>query len=85
MLGELRTEVAKATKDSGVGLGAQDVCAEEQGAFTGEVSAAMLRDVDCGYAIVGHSERREYFNETDEGVKNVDLIVAAKEKDVMQI
>jgi len=46
-------------------LGAQDVSAHEQGAFTGEVSAAMLRDFAVRYAIVGHSERRHYHGETD--------------------
>jgi triosephosphate isomerase len=46
-------------------LGAQDVSAHEQGAFTGEVSAAMLRDFAVRYAIVGHSERRQYHGETD--------------------
>ncbi len=48
-----------------VGLGAQDVCAEAQGAHTGEVSAAMLRDVGCTYVIVGHSERRTHYGEPD--------------------
>jgi len=46
-------------------LGAQDVSAHEQGAYTGEVSAAMLQDFGCRYAIVGHSERRQYHGETD--------------------
>ena len=49
-------------------LGAQDVHSEPKGAFTGEVSARMLRALDCSYVIVGHSERREYFGETDETV-----------------
>jgi triosephosphate isomerase len=48
-----------------VELGAQDVCAESQGAFTGEVSAAMLKDVGCEYVIVGHSERRLINRESD--------------------
>ena len=52
-------------KDSPIVWGAQDVSAHEQGAFTGEVSAAMLRDFACRYAIVGHSERRQYHGETD--------------------
>lgn len=47
-------------------LGAQDVSEHEQGAFTGEVSAAMLQDVGCRYVIVGHSERRTLFGERDE-------------------
>ncbi len=46
-------------------LGAQDVSAQASGAFTGEVSAAMLKDFACRYAIVGHSERRQYHFETD--------------------
>lgn len=50
---------------SPIAWGAQDVSAHEQGAFTGELSAAMLRDFACRYAIVGHSERRQYHGETD--------------------
>ena len=46
--------------------GAQDVCADAQGAFTGEVSAAMLKDVGCEYVIVGHSERRLLYRESDQ-------------------
>lgn len=52
-------------KDKKLALGAQDVSAHEQGAYTGEVSAAMLQDFGCRYAIVGHSERRQYHGETD--------------------
>jgi triosephosphate isomerase len=51
-----------------IGLGAQDMHWEQQGAFTGEVSAPMLRDAGCDYVIIGHSERRQYFAETDETV-----------------
>jgi triosephosphate isomerase len=58
-------------KGSPIDWGSQDVSAHEQGAYTGEVSAAMLRDFGCRYAIVGHSERRQYHGETDE-------VVAAK-------
>ena len=50
---------------SGIELGAQDVSAHAQGAFTGETSAAMLKDVGCRFAIVGHSERRQHHGETD--------------------
>ncbi len=46
-------------------LGSQDVSAQSSGAFTGEVSAAMLQDLGCRFAIVGHSERRQYHHETD--------------------
>ena len=51
-----------------VQLGAQDVSAEAHGAFTGEVSAAMLRDIGCGHVIVGHSERRTLWQEDDHRV-----------------
>ncbi|MBU1852562.1 MAG: triose-phosphate isomerase [Candidatus Omnitrophica bacterium] len=54
--------------DSSIMLGAQDVYWEEDGAFTGEISLNMLRDVGCRYIIVGHSERRNIFGETDEDV-----------------
>jgi triosephosphate isomerase len=50
------------------GLGAQNVYFEEQGAFTGEVSPPMLQALKCGYVIVGHSERRQLFAETDDVV-----------------
>jgi triosephosphate isomerase len=51
-----------------VGLGAQNLYWEDKGAFTGEVSAPMLRDVGCTHVLVGHSERRRLFGETDEAV-----------------
>ncbi len=54
--------------DLAIALGAQDVHWEEQGAFTGEVSAAMLQKLNVSFVIVGHSERREFFGETDETV-----------------
>ncbi|BCB96882.1 triosephosphate isomerase [Dissulfurispira thermophila] len=53
-------------KDSNVQLCAQDVFYEEKGAYTGEVSPLMLTDIGCKYVIIGHSERRQYFHETDE-------------------
>jgi len=59
-------EVGRMLRDAPIGLGAQDVCAEGLGAFTGEISAAMLRDVGCEYVIVGHSERRLLYRESDQ-------------------
>jgi triosephosphate isomerase len=50
---------------SKIGLGAQDCALRQDGAFTGDVSATMLRDVGCSYVILGHSERREYHHEQD--------------------
>ncbi len=60
------SEAAVALANSGLSLGAQDVSAHEQGAYTGEVSAAMLAEFGCRYAIVGHSERRAYHGESDQ-------------------
>jgi triosephosphate isomerase len=60
--------VARLLEGSRVGLGGQDLYWEDRGAFTGEVSGPMLREAGCGYVLVGHSERRQLFGETDEGV-----------------
>jgi len=58
--------VGQALRSSGVALGAQDVYFEAKGAFTGEVSTSMLKDVGCTYCLCGHSERRHVIGETDE-------------------
>jgi triosephosphate isomerase len=55
-------------EDSNIAIGAQDIFWQEEGAFTGEVSAAMLKDAGCQYVIVGHSERRQFFGDTNETV-----------------
>lgn len=55
-------------KGSNVKLGAQNIHFEEKGAFTGEISSDMLKDLDVSYVILGHSERRTYFNEKDEDI-----------------
>jgi triosephosphate isomerase len=58
--------VVKAVSSSGVAVGAQDVYFESKGAFTGEISPAMLKDVGCTYVLCGHSERRHVLGESDE-------------------
>ncbi|MBR4439676.1 MAG: triose-phosphate isomerase, partial [Clostridia bacterium] len=60
--------VAEAIKGSDIRLGAQNVHFEASGAFTGEISASMLAEMGVEYVIVGHSERRQYFGETNETV-----------------
>ena len=60
--------VGEALKGSAIALGAQDMHWEREGAFTGEVSPVMLRDLGCTYVILGHSERRHVFGESDEAV-----------------
>jgi len=57
-----------AAKGSNIGIGAQNIAWAKEGAFTGEISAAMIKATGATYAIVGHSERRQYFGETDETV-----------------
>ena len=58
--------VARLLKATNIKLGAQNVYYEEKGAFTGEISPAMLLSAGCSHVIIGHSERRQYFMETDE-------------------
>lgn len=60
--------VIKAVKGSNIKVGAQNMHFEEEGAFTGEVAPGMLKEIGVNYVIIGHSERRQYFNETDETV-----------------
>jgi len=61
--------VREALRGSAIGLAAQDVYWASKGAFTGEVSAELLQDAGCSYVIVGHSERRQFFGESDEHVQ----------------
>ena len=61
--------VRDALRGSHVALSAQDVYFQEKGAFTGQVSAPLLKDVGCTYCIVGHSERRQFFGESDESAR----------------
>ncbi len=77
------SDVGEMLTESNVGLGAQNCYWKEEGAFTGEVSPGMLKSVGCGYVIIGHSERRQYFGETDETVK--DKIKAAIDSGLIPI
>ena len=76
-------EVARACAGSRVACGAQNVCDQEVGAFTGEVSAAMLRDLGIGVTLVGHSERRHVYGETDELVNAKVRVALAHGLDVI--
>jgi triosephosphate isomerase len=68
---------AEAARNSNVSVAAQDVYWEKEGAFTGEVSAAMLKDAGAEYVIIGHSERRRLFGETDAMVNRKAMAVTA--------
>lgn len=60
--------VCEAAKGSNIKIGAQDLYWEEKGAFTGEISAGQIKDTGCTYVIIGHSERRQFFHETNDTV-----------------
>ncbi len=64
----LSVAVEGAKSVTGLSIGAQNVHEKDTGAYTGEISAAMLKELGIGYAIIGHSERRQYYNESDESV-----------------
>ncbi len=71
--------VADAVKDSNIAVGAENMYFEESGAYTGEISPGMLVDAKVKYVIIGHSERREYFAETDE-IVNKKVLKAIEHK-----
>jgi triosephosphate isomerase len=75
--------VAEALRGTRIELAAQNVYFERQGAFTGEISAPMLADLGVKHGIVGHSERRQLFGETDEGVRR--KVVALLEAGILPI
>lgn len=76
-------EVGEIIYETNIKLGAQDMHWQEEGAFTGEISGVMLKDVGCQYVIIGHSERRLYFGETNESVNK--KILAALKHDLIPI
>jgi triosephosphate isomerase len=78
------TEVSEVITDSDIKLGAQDAHWLDEGAYTGEVSCLMLKDAGCNFVIVGHSERRQFFAESNESVnKKVKACLAAGIKPIM--
>jgi triosephosphate isomerase len=75
--------IGELVKNTRLALGAQNVADKPSGAFTGEISAAMLSELDCKYVIVGHSERRSYYGDTNESVAA--RFCQAQEKDIIPI
>ena len=75
--------VAEVLKGSKVGLSAENCADKEKGAYTGEVSAAMLASAGCQYTILGHSERRQYYGETDEKLVEKTRLALANGLDVI--
>jgi triosephosphate isomerase len=75
--------VSKVTAGSRVSLGAQNLYWEKEGAYTGEISADMLTAVGCQYVIIGHSERRQFFGDTDDAVNH--KIKAALEAGIIPV
>lgn len=73
------SELKKVTAGTNIKIGAQNMHLQESGAFTGEISPVMLKDVGVDYVIIGHSERRELFNETDD-VVNAKVIRAVESR-----
>jgi triosephosphate isomerase len=71
--------VAEAARNTNVGVAGQNLFFEREGAFTGEISASMLREAGATYVIIGHSERRTKFGETDEGVNRKTLAALGEE------
>ena len=76
-------DLKEAAKGSNIKIGAQNMHYSESGAFTGEISPIMLKEIDMDYVIIGHSERRQYYNETDETVNK--KVIKALEVGILPI
>ncbi len=76
-------DVGETLRGSSIALGAQNMYHEKEGAFTGEISGAMLKDLGCSYVILGHSERRQLLNESDSDVNR--KIIAALRSELIPI
>jgi triosephosphate isomerase len=79
----LLKDLKDATKDTNIKIGAQNMHFEESGAFTGEISPMMLKELNMDYVVIGHSERRQYFNESNETVNK--KVLKALEHDIKPI
>jgi len=78
------SEVREVIMETNIKLGAQNVYWEKEGAYTGEISPVMLRELGCDYCIIGHSERRQYFGETNAAVnKKVKAALSEKLKPIV--
>lgn len=76
-------DLVKATEGTDIGVGAQNMHFADSGAYTGEVSVTMLKEIGVKYVVIGHSERRQYFAETDETVNK--KVIKALESDLIPI
>ncbi len=76
-------EISQVVQDTRLALGAQNVADKASGAYTGEISAAMLKEFGCKYALVGHSERRTYYGDTDQSV--ADRFCQAQEQKIIPV
>lgn len=79
----LLKDLKEATKGTNINVGAQNMHFEKSGAYTGEVSAEMLKEIGVDYVVIGHSERRQYFAETDETVNK--KVIVALENDITPV
>ena len=66
----LLKDLKQATKGTNIKIGAQNMHFEEKGAFTGEISPLMLKELDMDYVVIGHSERRQHFNESFKSIRS---------------